>query len=116
MEKMLKYLLLFVFLVTLNACDKALCGELNKEQKKQLNIAKNRYPQFEISNIPCENYYINLRIKVDEIDTASLSSAHKLLYNPKTKIGWKAIMVFNKNNKYLFTHNYNKNIYIQKGD
>lgn len=98
------------------SCNTFLCGELTGEWKQQFENANSKAIKFKIENIPCEYFYINLIMLSNEIDTSSIRSIHKILYNKENRIGWQVIKVYDNNRKYLFSHNYNDNIYIQTGD
>ncbi len=113
---MKKFLIISVFSFLLYSCDSIVCGELSGEWKLQFEKAATATTNLKLENIPCEFYYINVIANSNKIDTNTIHSLHKLLYNQKNKIGWQVLLVYNAEGKYLFSHRYNNSIYIQTGD
>lgn len=112
----MKLTIIPVLSVFLFSCSSTLCGELTGAVKAQLENAKAKAPNLKIENIPCEFYYMNVTVTTKNVDTAAIHAIHPYLYNQKTKTGWAVLLVHDAEGKYLFSHNYTGNIFIQTGD
>jgi hypothetical protein len=113
----MKYILaILVSSSFLLSCNNLTCGELTGEWKEQYEKANSVAVDLKVENIPCEYFYINVILKTKVVDTSAIHSIHRYLYNEKNKIGWQVLQVYDVNGKYIFSHKYNDNIYIQTGD
>lgn len=117
MCKIDKFILVcLLFAISLCSCTSIMCGELTGEWKQQVDDANKKAIDFKIRHVPCEFRDIDMVFLTGKIDTVSVHSVHKILYNEKNKIGWQVIRVYNKDNKYLFSHRYTDSIYVQSVD
>jgi hypothetical protein len=106
-----------IFILFLSSCNRFLCGELPPELKMKINRVNNLYSDYlKVENIPCENFYINVVFHNDKIDTSMVHSVHKILYDKENNIGWPVLLVYNMQEEYIFSHNYENKIYKQSGD
>ncbi|MEL7118413.1 MAG: hypothetical protein AAFO07_03200 [Bacteroidota bacterium] len=95
------FLMLFVF-----SCDALLCGELDKGQKAMVESAASQFRDYcDVDVIPCEGYYINIKLKQEE-DPELTSKLHEVLYSVQEKTGWLSLHIFDKHGSFLITHNY----------
>lgn len=94
---------LFLFCVTMFSCDYILCGDLKGDWLALKQNAEREFgDQFDIENIPCEFYYINIKAKKSDIDTSALKTLHYTLFDSSKNIGWRTLVVFDRNGNYLF--------------
>lgn len=117
MCKIDKYILVcLLFSICMYSCTSIMCGKLTGKWEQQLKEANKNATDFKVKHIPCEFYDIDMVFTSEQIDTMSVHSVHKILYNEKTKIGWQVIKVYDRNNKYLFSHRYTNSIYVERAD
>ena len=98
-----------------SSCDyltRSFCGEFPLHSQEMLKEVKNEFgSQLEMEPIPCEYIYINAHLKQSLNDTALADELHKLLYVDSLNHGWQDIKFYDPDRNYLFTHDYQGNIY-----
>lgn len=113
----MKYIIALTFAhIVFSSCNSVLCGDLTGEWKQQFDNANVNAGNLRVENIPCEFFYINVIVPIGKVDTFSIHSIHKYLYNQEKKSGWQVLLVYDIKENYLFSHKYNDSIYIQNGD
>ncbi|MDJ1498599.1 hypothetical protein QNI19_37035 [Cytophagaceae bacterium DM2B3-1] len=101
-----------LFMVVFTSCGKILCGDIPEKLQRRVDQVDKIYgANIKAEPIPCEMRYINIRLKTAEYDTTIFDSMHKILYDVDKKEGWMTLIVFDKDNKYLFSHSFNNKIY-----
>lgn len=107
--------LIIIFLLFLDI-DHILCGELPDELRIKIESVESKYGSLvEISYIPCEPSYINLKIKGLN-HNIPYDAIHKILYDENKRLGWAILLVYDSHNKYLFSHSFTNKVYKQLGD
>lgn len=92
------------FILLFCGCD-LICG-LKDTPREMLEMAQEKFNTYcRIENIPCESYYMNIKLKVDE-NAELTAELHKMLYHEKEKIGWLSLHIYDKNGVFLITHHY----------
>jgi hypothetical protein len=69
-----------------------------------------------VEHIPCEAIYINVKLKIENMDTIVINDIHKILYDPQKKIGWQTLLIYNIEGKYVSSHSSHNMFYYQSGD
>lgn len=93
--------LLIVLLFILSSCD-SMCG-LSKERKKLLEESKAKFGKdYNIDNIPCEPYYLNVKIKKEFIDTLEVLEIQNMLIDKSNNQGWGSVHFYDSNDEFLF--------------
>lgn len=111
------YVSCLFMLLTACSFDNALCGELDEKLKTRIgNVEKSYGDVLRVNPIPCEFNYIRIELKTDDYNDSILDSVHKMLLDKKTMEGWTTLYIYDKNNKYLFSHSSNNQKYKQTGD
>jgi hypothetical protein len=113
----IRNIIFFSSLFIINGCT-LFCEDLNDELKSKIDNAQLKYKDvLNIENIPCEGTYINIKMKVSiKSDTIFFNELHKLLYDEEKKVGWGVLVIFDRQNNYMFSHSHNNKIYSQTGD
>jgi hypothetical protein len=112
--KIFKICFIVLFGVTIYSCNNTLCGELSGDWLSlKVNAQKKFSGQFDIENIPCEYYFINIKLKHVVFDSTLLKKLHYELYDSSKKVGWPTFIVYDKNGNYLY-HDVNNGVRYKK--
>lgn len=71
--------------------------------------------KFKVEAIPCEFIYIKIIARSPTFNNKDLDALHQLLYNPKNKVGWQTMEVYDEKCNYQFSHDYTGRIYYWQG-
>jgi hypothetical protein len=95
-----------MFLTT--SCNKILCGSLDEKRQVLIDNAIETYQEnIKVEVIPCENYYLNIYLKMESVDSVMIKDLNSILYNSKEGIGWQSIHVYSIGGKFLFDRHFN---------
>ena len=98
-------ILAIIFIISLNSCQ-FVCS-LNDDERLMIKEANAKFNSYcDIENIPCETFYLNIRLKKEE-NSEITSQIHKILYDEKEKNGWLSLHLYDANGKFLLTHHAN---------
>jgi hypothetical protein len=105
---------LFCLAASMGSCDqitRVMCGELPEFEQEALSGVRAEYDSVaQFSPIPCEQLYIDVTLKGGKVDTTTIRSIHKVLFDDETKRGWQTMNIFSRDNRYLFSHHHSGTI------
>lgn len=122
MENRSKIIVIFIvvslgFAIYFSGLTDVLCGGLTPDLEHKIAAGTKLYGNdVDIEVIPCENNYINIRIKNEAYTVSLFDSLHEHLYDKKTKSGWGTLVIFDNKGQYIFSHYKNNKVYRQTGD
>ncbi len=97
--------------------DYLLCGTLSYEYQNRIDKVQKEYSSLlSIEVIPCEFRYINVKLKHNNFQDTVFHKVHSLLYDASKGEGWITLLIFDNQDKYLYSHSSNNKFYRQKGD
>jgi hypothetical protein len=109
--------LLFMTVMMWTACDHLVCGNLAPELQKRVDRVESNYgKKVKVEPIPCEFSYVKLILKGKDTTGVPLNAIHDILHDSATRQGWAVMWVYDKEDKYLFSHHWRGKIYQQTGD
>jgi hypothetical protein len=104
---MKKYYLIIYFLAIcflFHNCtyiERRACGELPAYEKKVLDSINIRFNNtIIVKAIPCENLFLNITIKIDEINDSTLYLIHD--YIREKRCTWQILSIYDSNGQFLF--------------
>lgn len=81
-----------------------LCGKLGEKQRAMIEAAQSQFSNYcVIENVPCEPYYLNIRLKQEESPELT-SKLHEILYDKTDKIGWPSLHLYDNKGFFLITN------------
>ena len=98
-----------ISMVILFGCS-SVCGLNDNLQNKYDQAVDELGDFFRIDVVPCEGYYINVYLKQEQVDTMNVNRLHKILYDSSTRSGWQSLIIYSKQERFLFTHSYSGKI------
>lgn len=94
----------FATLLLVASCQQ-LCP-LDETHAKMIEAARSDFHSYcDIDNIPCETYYLNVRLKGDESEDIT-AKLHKMLYHESDIAGWQSLHIYDDEGQFLITHHY----------
>jgi hypothetical protein len=112
----MKYVTYVLFFTCTYSC-RNICGTLDSDSQSRIVKANNILDSNGyVENIPCEYTYLNVHINSSVIDTNIINSIHYVLYDSKNKKGWQVLLIYDNQDKYVFSHHLAGRFYHQTGD